>query len=65
MPPGMRGTGRTDYQLLKKGQAALFDEESGKKKATVWRLMGLAKKEAWVNMLSELPPAAQHADGHY
>lgn len=54
MPRGMgRGGGRggrTDYTLLKEGQTALFDEESGKNKATVWRLMGLAKKEAWVRL---------------
>lgn len=43
------GRGRTDYELLKEGQAELFDEESGRNKATVWRLMSLAKKEAWVS----------------
>ncbi|KAK9862646.1 hypothetical protein WJX84_007363 [Apatococcus fuscideae] len=47
-----RGGGRTDYTLLKEGQNALFDEESGKNKATVWRLMGLAQKEAWLLVIA-------------
>ena len=58
---GGRG-GRTDYTLLKEGQTALFDEESGKNKATVWRLMGLAKKEAWVR--HRLGGRAKHMQTH-